>query len=315
MPERFAHGEERVVNHFLGHYAQRTARLLEVGDDIVAADMRGARTGLRQPGQYGDQRGLAGAVGTQQAKEFAVFDVRLTSSRAWKPGLWGLEENLSAMVRGRGAYIFEICSRVRADMAIKKAWLEIKPSFDIIVGRIGAMRAIRESGAKSVWRDGHPACFPDRLLIALVQRGNQAIDAVLGDLLGKLIAVVLNQPDAFHVKVVDFPALGGFFQAIVDADRGPIALRKCGAHDQVVGVGVAAEGQHGERGLLGNAGKRAAICADERALERLDQGLLLLGRCLAPIASGSQARGFFQIDMRQYILVDDLIDLRRDCPL
>lgn len=58
---------------------------------------------------------------------------------------------------------------------------------------------------------------PRRLLLVFLTEGrDQAIDAVLVDLLCELVAIILNKPDAFDVEVVDLPAFRGFFEAVID---------------------------------------------------------------------------------------------------
>src|SRR5690606_21863773 len=131
------------------------------------------------------------------------------------------------------------------------------------------------------WLARYRSCLgtePAGSAVVLIQGGNKAVDAVLRYLLRELVAVVLDQPDPFHVQIVYFPALRGLFQAVVDAHRRPVALRKRGAHDDVIGIGIAAEWQHGEGRLLIHTGESAAISANKRALECLDQVMLLLFR-------------------------------------
>src|SRR5690606_25484492 len=69
-----AHGKERVVDDFLGHHAQRAARLAEVSHDIVTANTGTAGGGTGQASQYRNKGGLAGAIGAQQSEELAVLD-------------------------------------------------------------------------------------------------------------------------------------------------------------------------------------------------------------------------------------------------
>jgi hypothetical protein len=49
-----------------------------VGHHVVAHHGDAAAAGARQAGQHRDQRGLAGAVGAQQAEELAGLDVEET---------------------------------------------------------------------------------------------------------------------------------------------------------------------------------------------------------------------------------------------
>src|SRR5690606_12072706 len=65
--------EKRVIDQFLRHNAQGTARLFVLGSDIESANTGCTLGGPRQPRQQGNQCGLAGAVGTQQAEELAFL--------------------------------------------------------------------------------------------------------------------------------------------------------------------------------------------------------------------------------------------------
>ena len=72
--QRFAHGEEGVEHQFLRHHAKLAPRLAVVGHHVVTHHRQRALVDPRQTGQCGDQRGLAGAIGAEQAEEFALAD-------------------------------------------------------------------------------------------------------------------------------------------------------------------------------------------------------------------------------------------------
>ena len=74
-PNHMAHIEERVKHQLLRHHAQRLPRGAPVADHIVAHHADAAAAGLDEPGNNVDQRGLARAVGSEQAKELALLDV------------------------------------------------------------------------------------------------------------------------------------------------------------------------------------------------------------------------------------------------
>ena len=122
--------------------------------------------------------------------------------------------------------------------------------------------------------------------IALGQGGDQAVDALGVDFLGKLAAVGLDQPDAQHVQVVDLPAgaiAGSFLEAVIELDR-IAAAADLGAHDDFVVFGLGAHRLE-LHGLVLDLLERAGIAAHEQRLELVLELLLLLGRGLAPMAT------------------------------
>ena len=71
----FAHIEKRIVDQFLRHHAERAARLPVVAHHVMPHDGGVAGIGAGEPGENGNQRGFAGAVGPQQAKKLARLNV------------------------------------------------------------------------------------------------------------------------------------------------------------------------------------------------------------------------------------------------
>ncbi len=59
------------------HDAERAARGLEVGHNVVALDEDMPFVGARESREDADQCGFAGTVGSQQAEEFARFDAQV----------------------------------------------------------------------------------------------------------------------------------------------------------------------------------------------------------------------------------------------
>src|SRR5690606_11741116 len=70
----FAHREEGVIDDFLRDDAQRLSGFAKLRGDIEAADLGATRGGAGEPGQNGDEGGLAGPVGAKQSEEFAMLD-------------------------------------------------------------------------------------------------------------------------------------------------------------------------------------------------------------------------------------------------
>src|SRR5690606_29853061 len=115
-------------------------------------------------------------------------------------------------------------------------------------------------------RDRHSiriGAFASSTSLAIKSR-DQAIDAVLRNLLGELVAVVLNQPDAFDIQIIDFPSLRRFLQAIVNTDAGSVARHYQRANDDVIGRGVAAEGLDSHVRTRVHFSERPAIGTDKR---------------------------------------------------
>ena len=71
----FTHIEERIEHQFLRHHTELPPRFGVVGLHVLAKHLDAARGRPRQTSQDTDQGGLAGAVGTEQAEEFTLFDV------------------------------------------------------------------------------------------------------------------------------------------------------------------------------------------------------------------------------------------------
>jgi hypothetical protein len=73
--QRLAHAEERVEHQLLRHDAQAAAGGRVVGHHVVAEHGHGAAARAGQASEDADQRGLARAVGAEQAEELAGLDV------------------------------------------------------------------------------------------------------------------------------------------------------------------------------------------------------------------------------------------------
>src|SRR3954462_2440873 len=67
----FSHGKKRVEYQLLRHDPEHAARAPIVAPDVSAHHRSAAGVGTYQAGDHVDQRGLAGAVRTEQAEEFA----------------------------------------------------------------------------------------------------------------------------------------------------------------------------------------------------------------------------------------------------
>ena len=80
--QRLAHGEKRIEHELLRHHAERAARRAIVGDHVVAHHARAAASARVEAGDDRDQRGLAGAVGPEQAEELALLDREVTPASA-----------------------------------------------------------------------------------------------------------------------------------------------------------------------------------------------------------------------------------------
>ena len=70
------HGKERIKHQLLRHDTQITPHLRVIAPDIQAVHLDRSVCGLRQTGQDTDQRGLACAIGPQQAKELSLLNVK-----------------------------------------------------------------------------------------------------------------------------------------------------------------------------------------------------------------------------------------------
>jgi len=72
--QRLAHGEEGIEHELLRNDAEQSSRVPVIGHDVVSQNTRYAGVGARQPGEDGDERGFARAIGSQQPEEFAGPD-------------------------------------------------------------------------------------------------------------------------------------------------------------------------------------------------------------------------------------------------
>jgi hypothetical protein len=66
--------ERRVEGQLLRHQPVDLFDAVQVGADIITTHPRRARRGRQEARQHGDEGGLAGAIGTQQAKDLALLD-------------------------------------------------------------------------------------------------------------------------------------------------------------------------------------------------------------------------------------------------
>jgi len=73
--EGFPHREKRVEHELLRHHAQRTPRFAVLVHHVKPHHARGAAGGNVETGQDADQRGLAGAIGAEQAEKLPLRDV------------------------------------------------------------------------------------------------------------------------------------------------------------------------------------------------------------------------------------------------
>ena len=102
---------------------------------------------------------------------------------------------------------------------------------------------MRAAGKTSLRRCQPFRAYWTLLLCPLVECLDQTIDAVLANLLSELVAIVFDQPDIFDVQVVDLPALGRFFQAIVECNGLRVgALRDLRLDHRVRGARLAPKG-------------------------------------------------------------------------
>ena len=174
----------------------------------------------------------------------------------------------------------------------------------------GASSCVSLGGRTSI---GASAQLLPLLLVALRQRGDQAVDALGVDLLRELAAVGIDQPDAEHVQVVDLPAAGlarRLLEPVVELDR-VAAAAHLGAHQHFLVVGRAAERAHGH-GLVADLVERAGVGAHQQGLELFLQALLLLGRGLAPGRAHGGGGHALEVHVRHDLGVDqhhDLVDV------
>ena len=89
--QRLAHGEERVEHQFLRHHPEQPARAAVVPGDVRAENAYRAGIGPCQARDHIDQRGLARAVGAEQAEELALLDREAHSGERAQPAIALLE--------------------------------------------------------------------------------------------------------------------------------------------------------------------------------------------------------------------------------
>ena len=95
--QRLPHREKGIEHQFLGHHAQGPPRLAIILDHVETHHLEFSPVCASQPRDSVDERGLAGAVGTEQGEEFpllhlqvhAVEGSHLAESLVHLPGLNG----------------------------------------------------------------------------------------------------------------------------------------------------------------------------------------------------------------------------------
>ena len=140
------------------------------------------------------------------------------------------------------------------------------------------------------------------------QEFHQPVDAAAGDLLGKLLAVDLDQPGTQHTDVVDFPAARCLAQAIANFHIVAI-VQHVRLHHRIGGAG------HGVEGLVlkfhvlvAHLHQLRRIDAHQQGLELLEQLLLLRWRGILPRAADRQPGSVLEVRIRQEFLLNDLRD-------
>jgi hypothetical protein len=79
------HGKKGVEHQFLGNHAQTPPGLRKIEDYIKSMHPHGTGRRTRKTGQNADQGGLACAVGTEQAKELSLLDIKTDSIEGLHP--------------------------------------------------------------------------------------------------------------------------------------------------------------------------------------------------------------------------------------
>ena len=136
--------------------------------------------------------------------------------------------------------------------------------------------------------------------------------AVIGDNVAYLLGragrgpVVLDQPHAENVDVVDLPAGISLLEAIVDLDRVSARSDDVGAHHHV-GVGRLCTERPQLHLVILHLRQRAAVGPYQQSAELARQRGALLGRRLPPTATHGQLRHLLEVNVRQDLLVDQLL--------
>lgn len=86
------HGLESIGGQFLRHQAYHRPRLAEVAHDVVAADGNLAARRIDDTADDRDERRLAGAVRTEEGKNFALLDVEADAFQSLEPRGIGLRQ-------------------------------------------------------------------------------------------------------------------------------------------------------------------------------------------------------------------------------
>src|SRR5712664_1466407 len=141
-------------------------------------------------------------------------------------------------------------------------------------------------------------------------QGDKAVYAVVADLVGERAAVIRGEADAIHPHVEDLPARVSPLEVVVDRNRrGPALLDQRPDGDlRLARLGAQRpELDH----LVAVARERARIRAHQQSLELADELVLLLGRGAPPALPHGDLCGATEIEMRQHLRVDRVVDLPR----
>src|SRR6185369_13083255 len=131
--------------------------------------------------------------------------------------------------------------------------------------------------------------------VLLCETLQQPLDARLPRHLIELGAVCEYQAHALYGDVVDLPALGRLVHRVVDGDRRLARPDVLVAHGDVGRAGARAGGLHAHR-LATVRIDRVRVDAHEHRAERVDELLLLLGRCGRPRLADGKLGRFGEID-------------------
>ncbi|MPN39342.1 hypothetical protein SDC9_186870 [bioreactor metagenome] len=83
------------------NHTQQAARRAVIVDHVAAEHRQTPRIGTGQTGQTGNQCGFAGAIGTEQAEELALFD-RQADAVQGRQGAKALDHSIDGNGNGHG---------------------------------------------------------------------------------------------------------------------------------------------------------------------------------------------------------------------
>ena len=84
--QRFPHVEKWIKHQLLRHHTELAARSRVIGLNVAAEHTDLAAAGAREARQNADHGGLAGTVGSEQPKEFALLNVKADPVKRHKSG-------------------------------------------------------------------------------------------------------------------------------------------------------------------------------------------------------------------------------------